>query len=100
VTVSLSNERGQANRRTLWSGGRARSAFSTRTTVGGCGTQQTLREDLPIDLYEEEQGIPTERPQTSIFECTIEEYLQNARSDTEELVTDDVKHRLEQLGYA
>lgn len=63
-------------------------------------TEQALREELPIDLYEEEQGTPTERPHNSIFECTIEEYLQSAQSDSEKLVTDDVKHRLEQLGYA
>lgn len=62
--------------------------------------EQTLREDLPIDLYERVQGILTEQSQNPIFDCTIEEYLENARSDSDELVTNGVKHRLEKLGYA
>lgn len=62
-------------------------------------TKKTYCEDLPIDLHEEQQGVLTERPPNSLFEGSIEAYLKDARLDSEELITDGVKHRLEQLGY-
>lgn len=63
-------------------------------------TERTLRQDLPIDLHREAQGVPDDRPETPLFETTIEEYLEAARSDQEDIVTEDVRHRLKQLGYA
>ena len=62
-------------------------------------TEVCVMQDLPIDLYDGDSGVETQRPSDTPFDVTIEDYLQEAKEGAVQVDTEAVQDRLETLGY-